>query len=115
MTFTFNARPCLCTLADTVMNIGKISTKGTTAAAANRCAEAPSSAYATARVVPVGFYDHWTRYMAPRLPSDRQALIAAAAYFRAESRGFAAGHELDDWLAAEEEIDQRLAGEGRAY
>jgi hypothetical protein len=39
---------------------------------------------------------------------SRQALIAEAAYFRAERRGFAAGHELEDWSAAEEEVDQRL-------
>jgi hypothetical protein len=32
------------------------------------------------------------------------AKIADAAYFRAEKRGFEAGHELDDWLAAESEI-----------
>lgn len=45
---------------------------------------------------------------------DRHASIAKAAYFRSELRGFAPGHEVDDWLAAEEEIDQRLLGEGRA-
>ena len=36
------------------------------------------------------------------------AMIADAAYFRAEKRGFVAGHELEDWLAAEEEIEQHL-------
>lgn len=36
------------------------------------------------------------------------AMIADAAYFRAEKRGFEAGHELEDWLAAEEEIEQHL-------
>ncbi len=45
---------------------------------------------------------------------DRHASIAKAAYFRAEMRGFAPGHEVEDWLAAEEEVDQRLMGEGRA-
>jgi len=30
--------------------------------------------------------------------------IAEAAYYRAEHRGFAPGHELEDWLAAQEEI-----------
>lgn len=39
---------------------------------------------------------------------DRYRMIAEAAYFRAESRGFAAGNDLDDWLAAEMEIDQIL-------
>lgn len=30
---------------------------------------------------------------------------AREAYYRAERRGFAPGYELDDWLAAEAEID----------
>lgn len=34
----------------------------------------------------------------------RQHMIAEAAYFRAEHRGFEVGHELEDWLAAEAEI-----------
>ena len=50
----------------------------------------------------------------PRHREDRHASIALAAYFRSESRGFAPGHEFEDWLAAEEEVDQRLLGEGRA-
>ena len=39
----------------------------------------------------------------------RRALIRQAAYLRAERRGFAPGHERDDWLQAEREIDQALA------
>ncbi len=35
----------------------------------------------------------------------REAAIAREAYYRAERRGFAAGYELDDWLAAETEVD----------
>jgi hypothetical protein len=35
-------------------------------------------------------------------------MIREAAYFKAEKRGFAPGHELDDWLEAEEEIDKKL-------
>ena len=34
-------------------------------------------------------------------PEQRAALIAEAAFFRAEQRGFAPGHEVEDWLAAE--------------
>jgi Protein of unknown function (DUF2934) len=41
-------------------------------------------------------------------PEERAALIAEAAYFRAERRGFLPGHETEDWLAAEEEVDARL-------
>ncbi len=37
---------------------------------------------------------------------SRLQRIEQAAYRRAESRGFAPGHEMDDWLAAEREIDQ---------
>jgi hypothetical protein len=33
-------------------------------------------------------------------------LVAVAAYYRAEKRGFAPGRELEDWLEAEAEIDQ---------
>jgi hypothetical protein len=40
---------------------------------------------------------------------DRQSMIARAAYLRAERRNFAPGHELEDWLAAEAEIDRQLA------
>ena len=36
---------------------------------------------------------------------NREQIIAEAAYFRSEQRNFAAGRELDDWLAAELEID----------
>lgn len=33
---------------------------------------------------------------------DRWARVATAAYYRSECRGFEAGHELEDWLAAED-------------
>jgi hypothetical protein len=41
-------------------------------------------------------------------PNVRLQLVAAEAYFRAERRGFAAGNELEDWVAAEMEVDSRL-------
>jgi hypothetical protein len=41
-------------------------------------------------------------------PEQRAALIAEAAFFRAEMRGFAPGHEVEDWLAAESEVDAKL-------
>jgi hypothetical protein len=43
-------------------------------------------------------------------PHLRHLSIQTEAYFLAERRGFQPGHELDDWLAAEESIDQILAG-----
>lgn len=36
--------------------------------------------------------------------SERQSLIAVAAYYRAERRGFAPGREVEDWLEAEREL-----------
>jgi Protein of unknown function (DUF2934) len=39
---------------------------------------------------------------------ERQQWIATAAYFRAQRRGFAAGHEARDWLEAEREVDLRI-------
>jgi len=38
----------------------------------------------------------------------RHMLIAQAAYYRAEKRGFATGGELQDWLEAEAEIKKLL-------
>ena len=43
----------------------------------------------------------------------RRALIAQAAYFRAERRGFRAGGEEQDWLEAESEVDALLASASR--
>lgn len=37
---------------------------------------------------------------------ERQQIIARAAYFRAEKRGFAPGGELQDWFEAEAEFAQ---------
>lgn len=39
---------------------------------------------------------------------QRHEMIAAAAYFRAEQRGFCGDACLDDWLTAEAEVDARL-------
>jgi hypothetical protein len=38
-------------------------------------------------------------------PSQRHRMIAQAAYYRAERRGFQPGRELDDWLCAEREVN----------
>ena len=35
-------------------------------------------------------------------------MVATAAYHRAEKRGFEPGHESEDWMAAEKEIDAIL-------
>lgn len=39
----------------------------------------------------------------------RRAMTAEAAYYRAERRGFEPGHEIDDWIAAEAEIERATA------
>ena len=46
-----------------------------------------------------------------RIPSgeERGAMIAQAAYYLAEHRGFAPGHDLEDWLLAESQIDAAIA------
>jgi hypothetical protein len=41
--------------------------------------------------------------------SERRKMIADAAYFRAQSRDFESGHEVEDWLEAEAEVDRKLA------
>lgn len=42
----------------------------------------------------------------------RHALIAEHAYYLAEQRGFEPGHELDDWLTAETNVEQAFASSG---
>jgi hypothetical protein len=43
---------------------------------------------------------------------ELRRLIAEAAYYRAKQRGFAPGHELEDWIAAEAEVIRRLNSPG---
>lgn len=38
-----------------------------------------------------------------------RSYIAEAAYYKAEKRGFEPGHELQDWIEAEEEIKSCLS------
>jgi hypothetical protein len=40
---------------------------------------------------------------------QRLSMIAEAAYLKAEKRGFAGGNPVDDWLAAESEVDTLLS------
>ena len=42
-----------------------------------------------------------------QVPS-REQMIAEAAYYRAEQRGFVPGHEMADWLLAESDIERAL-------
>lgn len=38
--------------------------------------------------------------------AEREARIAELAYLKAEKRGFEPGHEMEDWLEAEVELNQ---------
>lgn len=67
--------------------------------AATKPAAAPAIARATVRPKPA---------RAAINGEDRYRMIAEAAYFRAEQRGFAPGHELADWLAAEIDVEALL-------
>ena len=39
---------------------------------------------------------------------ERHKRIQELAYFKAQARGFAPGHELEDWLEAEREVDEAM-------
>jgi hypothetical protein len=49
------------------------------------------------------------RSVAPMAAGMRRTMIAEAAYYIAEQRGFGDGHELEDWLLAEKQIDAVLS------
>lgn len=40
----------------------------------------------------------------------REQMIAEAAYFRAERRGFIPGNEMSDWFEAEADVEHLLGG-----
>lgn len=44
--------------------------------------------------------------------ADRSRMIAEAAYYLAEQRGFSGGNSVQDWLDAEVLIDQMQAPQG---
>ena len=46
-------------------------------------------------------------------PEEIRKLIAEAAYYRAQERGFEPGHELEDWIEAESEVMGRINGADR--
>jgi hypothetical protein len=41
-------------------------------------------------------------------PAERAKMIADAAYFLAQKRGFGGGKEREDWLNAEKQVDELL-------
>jgi hypothetical protein len=48
------------------------------------------------------------RFVEPSVSRPRDALIAEIAYFKSQRRNFEPGHEKEDWLAAEAEVDARF-------
>ena len=44
-----------------------------------------------------------------RSDDERRRLISESAYYRAERRGFEPGHEEEDWLEAEKDVDRDTA------
>jgi hypothetical protein len=43
-------------------------------------------------------------------PEEVYRLIQESAYFKAKARGFEPGHEVQDWIEAEQEVRRRLEG-----
>lgn len=92
--------------------------EGAKAKAAPKTVEAskPKVPKKPAKAIPKAATDAVTRKRAvpapkaPRPGPERLAMIAEAAYFRAERRGFAPGAEVQDWLEAEAEIERLLLG-----
>jgi hypothetical protein len=76
-------------------------------------ASSPASANASSAGASDATASHAASVKAPHSSVDRYASIAQAAYFRSQHRGFKPGHEMEDWLAAEAEVDQRLRGQSR--
>jgi hypothetical protein len=77
--------------------------------AATRSTRSETKRSATRRARPAGVRATAAGPRVALTPEQRHAMIAEAAYYRAERRGFAPGAELQDWLAAEAEIDHALA------
>jgi hypothetical protein len=84
----------------------------TTAAAATKAPVSRKSAAATATVVaPTVTAAVASTATKPALdPELRARMVETAAYFRAERRGFTPGYEVEDWLAAEAEIESLVGG-----
>jgi hypothetical protein len=49
-----------------------------------------------------------------KVPEDFNGVIARTAFYLAAERGFAPGHELDDWLEAERRVRALPQNEGSA-
>jgi len=74
---------------------------------AKRAPDATTVVAAATRVEPAAGTERIAKALSPE---QRRAMIAEAAYFKAERRGFVGGDPAQDWREAEAEIDARLLG-----
>lgn len=95
-------------------------TSATTTSAATRARKAtPKPAEAPAPTPPAAVKGRTTRQssslqtLANTSDEERLHMIQEAAYYRAEKRSFAPGHEVEDWAEAEREIDDLIANAKR--
>jgi Protein of unknown function (DUF2934) len=72
---------------------------------------APPKAAPKSSANPTSFNNNTAR--ATVSPDELRKLISEAAYYRAKQRGFAPGHEVEDWIQAEAEVMRRLGTPGR--
>ena len=81
----------------------KVATKKTTADKAAKTAKTAKTAPRKTRA------KSKTGAVKPVITSEeRTRMIAEAAYYLAEKRGFAPGHEESDWLLASQQVDQMI-------
>lgn len=82
-----------------------MATKKTTARSSAKKVPAKRKVPAT-RTAPAGI-------LLPVSHEERWRMVAEAAYYIAQRRGFAGGDTTADWVAAEAEVDAKLKEEGR--
>jgi len=85
---------------------GKVTSLPTPATVTSRTGPSSAGPSPAADLGPNSLISHSVAFIEPE---QREAMIAEAAYYRAEHRGFDSGHEFEDWIAAEAEIDGMLA------
>ena len=81
-----------------------MATRKTTARTSAR--KAPAKRTTAKKTAPVGM-------LLPVSHEERWRMVAEAAYYIAQRRGFVGGDALADWVAAEAEVDAKLKEEGR--
>ncbi|NEV60688.1 DUF2934 domain-containing protein [Thiorhodococcus minor] len=86
----------------------KRTTKKTAAKAATP-KTAPAAAPQAHALQPVSERSGSLHRLASVSPAQRLKMVEEAAYYRAEKRNFAPGHEAEDWALAEQEIDELIA------